>query len=234
MCQINVILQIQLIDSADIFTDMIIYKITNLITDKVYIGQSIRTLKERISGYKSEIKKYKNGNKTAGRPIIYSMSEYGIENFLFFVIDKANSQKELDLKEKFWISNYSSYIRGIGYNLDTSRGGTGRRSTESKKKTSNSMLGEKNSFYGRKHTPETLIQMSNTRTGKFLSDNTKNKISIALAGDKSGNSKLENQQVIQLRKDRKTGATLKELSIKYNLSISRISDIVNNKTYILI
>lgn len=210
---------------------MIVYKIENLITGKVYVGQTIRPLHDRIQSYKDEIRSFIKGRRGSQRPIIFSMGKYGLENFRFIIIDRAISQQELDAKEQFWISIYSSYIPGIGYNLDRSRGGTGRRSPESKKKTSDAMLGTKNSFYGKKHTPKTLEKMSAMHKGKTISDETKDKISSTLSGEKGGNSKLDAKQAAQLREDRKTGATLKELSIKYDLAISNISNIVNNKTY---
>jgi group I intron endonuclease len=210
---------------------MIIYKIINTISNKIYIGQTIRSLKERIAGYKSEIKRYENGDQKFGRPIIYAMNKYGLDNFQFTIIETAISQKELDEKEKYWIFNYHSNLKEIGYNLDTARGGPGRRSEESKKKTSESLRGSKNNFYGKQHSSKTIKQMSETHLGKIILDETKSKISIALSGEKSGTAKLNNQQVKQLREDRKAGATLKELSNKYKLSISRVSDIINNKTY---
>ena len=55
---------------------MIIYKITNTINNKIYIGQTTRTLKERIADYKKEAI-YKPNN----RPISRAINKYGIENF---------------------------------------------------------------------------------------------------------------------------------------------------------
>lgn len=210
---------------------MIIYKIENVISGKMYIGQSVRTLHQRIQSYKDEVRALNRGRKSANRPIINSISKYGIENFRFLIIDKARTQYELDVKEKFWISIYSSNIRGIGYNIDISRGGVGRRSDVSKKKTSDAQLGHKNSFYGRTHSPDTIQQMSDAHKNKTILETTRTKISVALSGEKSGNAKLNNQQIIQLKEDRKSGLTLKQLSNKYNLAISNISNIVSNKTY---
>lgn len=213
---------------------MIIYKIENLITGKVYVGQTVRSLNQRIQSYKDEIRSFIKGNLKAQRPIIHSMNKYGIDNFRFFILDRASSQKELDTKEQLWISIYSSYVPGIGYNLDRSRGGIGRRSPESNKKMSEAMLGEQNSFYGKRHTSETLQTMSNTHKGKIISNETRKKIGLALSGSKNVNSKLNDEQVIQLKLERGLGATLKELSKKYQVAISRVSDIVNGKTYKII
>lgn len=86
-----------------------IYKITNLINNKVYIGQSIQ-LKERWQQHLTSKKKY----------IIYeAFKKYGIENFSFEVIEYC-SPDNLNEREKYWISYYHSFIGDPechGYNM---------------------------------------------------------------------------------------------------------------------
>lgn len=53
---------------------------------------------------------------------------------------------------------------------------------EIKQKISESKIGEKNPFYGRKHSPETRQKMSENRRGKKMSDETKQKISESKLG----------------------------------------------------
>lgn len=80
-----------------------IYKITNKINNKCYIGQSIhieQRWKEHIQG---------KGNK----PLHQDIQQYGIENFSFEIIELCSS-KLLDSKEKYWINYYNT--DKIGYN----------------------------------------------------------------------------------------------------------------------
>lgn len=84
-----------------------IYKITNLVNGKVYIGQSkdvLRRFKEHFN-----IK-----SKVSNTYLHYSMKHYGIENFVFEVIMKTY---DLDYWEKFFIYWYQSFDSEYGYNL---------------------------------------------------------------------------------------------------------------------
>lgn len=86
----------------------IIYKVTNLINGKIYIGKDSRNKKNYFG---------------SGKAIRNSISKYGIENFTKEIIDEANSLEELNTKESYWISFYKSYEPLIGYNR--SLGGEG-------------------------------------------------------------------------------------------------------------
>jgi group I intron endonuclease len=91
---------------------MIIYKVTNLVNNKIYIGQTIKTLKERIKNHVRESK-----NKNIYRPFLLALKKYGLENFLFEEIDNADSLNELDKKEIYWINLYDSTNKEKGYNI---------------------------------------------------------------------------------------------------------------------
>lgn len=88
-----------------------IYKITNLVNGKVYIGQTTnynrRFSEHKKMGYGKEDSKY----------LYNAMSHYGIENFKFEVIEKCENYNE---REKYWIKHYNSYCGaegGWGYNM---------------------------------------------------------------------------------------------------------------------
>lgn len=55
---------------------MLIYKITNTINNKIYIGQTTQTLKDRWRDYK-----YSGGKIAMRRPIIRAIHKYGFNNF---------------------------------------------------------------------------------------------------------------------------------------------------------
>ena len=85
-------------------TKMLIYKITNTINNKIYIGQTTQTLSGRIHNYKSEVKFYK-GNP---RPIILAMRKYGFENFCFEIVeDNIQTKEELDEREIYYIKFFN-------------------------------------------------------------------------------------------------------------------------------
>ena len=85
-----------------------IYKITNLINGKVYIGQSVQ-IEKRWQNHKCAAKK-EEGH------LYKAMRKYGLENFKFEVIEECQKQ-ELNDREVFWISYYNSIDPDKGYNL---------------------------------------------------------------------------------------------------------------------
>jgi hypothetical protein len=100
----------------------IIYKITNLVNSKVYIGQTAREFNkryfylgnsklERVYNTNKSIKEKNNGYYNSH--LLESMDKYGLTNFkLDEVFDIAFSKEELDIKEICWISYYDSYKNG--------------------------------------------------------------------------------------------------------------------------
>lgn len=98
-----------------------IYKITNKINSKVYIGKT--NLLDPYERWAQHISDYKR--KRFEKRIIYeAMNKYGIENFSFEVIEETNEDIE---REKFYIELYRSYVGFIdsnGYNATL--GGDGK------------------------------------------------------------------------------------------------------------
>lgn len=88
-----------------------IYKITNLITGKVYIGQS-RDIKARWEKHKSVYKNQENHRYKLYR----AMNKYGLQNFLFEVIQECKID-QLNEKEQYWIQFYDSYNNGYNMTL---------------------------------------------------------------------------------------------------------------------
>jgi len=89
-----------------------IYKITNILNGKVYIGQS-KDIDRRFSEHKRHYKIESHRNKIA---LYKSMWKYGVENFKFEVLEET-SNTNLDEREKFYIEIYKSNNRNFGYNL---------------------------------------------------------------------------------------------------------------------
>ena len=82
-----------------------IYKVTNNINNKVYIGQSIFDINKR---FKEHLNDSKNPNKNQ-RPFYFAINKYGEENFSISLIEEVDN-KDLNEREKYWISFYRSYV----------------------------------------------------------------------------------------------------------------------------
>lgn len=86
-----------------------IYKITNQINNKVYIGQTSLNPKIRWNQHITDSKKEKNDH----RALYSAFNKYGVENFSFEVIEETEKPNE---REQYWINFYNS-CSDKGYNL---------------------------------------------------------------------------------------------------------------------
>lgn len=89
---------------------MIIYKITNTVNGKVYVGLTTTTLCNRWC-------KHKQDSKTCNRHLYKSMRKYGLENFTIEEIDNTEDFKELGRLERYYIQLYDSQNPDKGYNI---------------------------------------------------------------------------------------------------------------------
>lgn len=197
-----------------------IYKITNRINGKCYIGKS-ENLARRIRYHVLSLQTGKNKNTHMQN----AYSKYGKKSFAIEIIETLSPEDDIDERERFWIKTYKSYLSDYGYNRTL--GGDGgnsyveflsddereqllHRHSENMKGTNNplyhkhcytnglvikylsddeipkyeqngwfkgvptfvrekekiSNLGSKNGFYGKKHSSETKLSLSQGRTGE--------------------------------------------------------------------
>lgn len=101
-----------------------IYKITNKINGKIYIGKTSRTPQIRWS----EHKQYSHLIERYNTPLYHAMRKYGIDNFDFTVIeDNISNLEKLNEREKYYIELYNSTSHENGYNIVL--GGDGGRTS---------------------------------------------------------------------------------------------------------
>ena len=88
---------------------MVIYKVTNNINNKIYVGQKTGDISEYLG---------------SGKLIQRAVKKYGKDNFSFEILETIADSSKLNERETFWIQKLKSYLRKIGYNIsNTSFGG---------------------------------------------------------------------------------------------------------------
>lgn len=124
-----------------------IYKITNLLTGKMYIGQTNnpyrRWLEHRYTAFK---------DLSYSSYLYSSIRKYGLVNFSFDVIDVCDLSV-VNEKEVYWITYLNTLVPN-GYNL--LKGG-------------NVLYGSENPFFGRHHSEDTRRKISERNKGRLVS-----------------------------------------------------------------
>ena len=102
-----------------------IYKITNLINNKCYIGKS-SNIEERFKYHRQRYLEIREWDKMLYKAI----RKYKIENFSFEIIEiiEDYTEQKGNEREKYWIAYYNSYCKNEGYN--ETWGGDGGVTTE--------------------------------------------------------------------------------------------------------
>ena len=157
-----------------------IYKITNPITGRVYIGKAVNINRR--------FKEYKNIKKSAQQIRLYrSFNKYGIDEHIFEIVESCLVEN-LSNRERYWQDYYNVLSKkGMNCVLTQSDEKSGSLSEETKRKISNANKGNIHSEetrakmglknLGKKATLETRQKMSEFRKGKKLSEKWKNNIS---------------------------------------------------------
>ena len=154
----------------------VIYCYTNKINGKKYVGQTIKTLKQRYSDHISE--SYNEKRCGYNTHFHKAIRKYGIKNFSLEILHIADKYS-LDLLEIYYIEKWNLLDRNFGYN--SAIGGmsgnrfinkTDEEMKEIGRKISETKIGDKNHNYGKD-----LSGKSNPMYGRHLSRETKEKMS---------------------------------------------------------
>ena len=90
---------------------MLIYKITNKINGKCYIGQTIKSGEERWKEHQYHA--FGTHINDKNKALYQAIRKYGIDNFYFEVIqDNIETFEKLDKAEIYWIDYYNSFVEG--------------------------------------------------------------------------------------------------------------------------
>jgi len=181
---------------------MIVYKITNKVNNKFYIGVTTGDLKRRL----------RNHFQKTGKYLSAAIKKYGKKNFIIEQIDSAKSNKELDKKEIQYIKKLNPH-----YNL-TEGGRTFFNHNEQTKKAISEyqMVAKLGNTYrlGKAFTKEQRQKISNSlkgnsnrlgKTGHKLTIETRKKMSKAKSGDQNPAKRKDVREKLRLAALRRYG-----------------------------
>lgn len=168
-----------------------VYKITNLVNGKAYVGKTTKSIEERWKKHMLAARYNKD------RYLYKAIQKYGIENFAIDLLQETN---ELDDTEKFWI-DYLNTQSPSGYNMtiggdggDTSGSPLYQRHLRRVRTVglfsgaNNGMfgkLGVSNPNYGTKRGPNSKISVSQKKNWE-TNDNRRIQASLRAKGNKHG------------------------------------------------
>jgi len=184
-----------------------IYQIRNTSNDQRYIGQSVN-IANRWVRHRYHLNKGVHKNLYLQR----AWNKYGKDQFVFEILQECNPDS-LDVIEE----QYANLFQVKLYNMTddfTSR------------------IGDKNPFFGRKHSDKTKAQMSLVKKGKYKGSKNPNfggknrkVVSVLMTGSKNCNSKLDETKVVEIKKQLQSGAKQSEIAADFGVHPSAIAKI---------
>ncbi|CAM3017687.1 GIY-YIG nuclease family protein [Staphylococcus argensis] len=201
-----------------------IYKITNVVNGKVYVGQTVNYSK-RKAGHFSYLRRGAHRNHYLQK----AFNKYGEASFKIKVIKECNIN-ELDKLELFYMKKYNSLDRAHGYNLLI--GGTTNKSFPDcvREKMSRS---QKDRIISEEHRKRISEQNKGKKMSSASIEKTKKtkKDNQIQWGETNPNAVLSNDDVEKLIVDMLNGMTVKDAMKKYRCSRQTVYGIVQNRTY---
>ncbi|WP_373331336.1 GIY-YIG nuclease family protein [Salmonirosea aquatica] len=156
-----------------------IYKITCLVSGKIYVGSSVN-LKSRLRIHRHKLIKGTHPNAH----LASAFKRYGAESFVFEVVEFVANKYDLQSREQHWIDSTDCCNRAIGYNVAISAENRAL-SDETKRKMSAIAKKRPSSYYdyarelykGRPIPLEQRAQISNSLKGrKITAEQEKNRV----------------------------------------------------------
>ena len=149
---------------------MIIYRVTNMLNGKIYVGKSIYDDPTYLG---------------SGLLIKRAIEKYGLSNFRKDTLEVCETEEQLNEREKFWIQKLDSQNKAIGYNI--AEGGTGGRTlpepwNKGKKEDSEITAKRAKALTGLKQSEETKQKRRIALTGRVLSSDHCSKIAKSNTG----------------------------------------------------
>lgn len=216
-----------------------VYRITNVINNKVYIGQT-NNYKRRINSHKKLLSK----NKSTNPYLQQDFNMYGLQSFKFEILEECCTRCLALKRETYWMNYYGGVDSNNIYNV---KGNDKDNRIYAKSK----IYGLKpTSFQGHKHSKESRLKISQSLKNSYKNGN--HKLAGAVSGDNFGKNnsfygKHHTQQtrqylsnvrtgkrkyslnfIEQLKQKINSGFTLEHLSKEYNIPILSLKYIINH------
>lgn len=230
----------------DIYRLFGIYRITNLLNGKSYIGKTGMNFGDRWDSHRSLL----NSGKHDNRHLQNAWNKYGADNFEFQIVETVDDTSFLNDLERSYISKYKNL--GLAYNI--SDGGDGgmflgkHLSEETKRK-----IGEKNRMHmtGRKLSDETRRKMSEAQLrrnwtpeqlerqreisraanlGRVRSEETR-ALLRKINQENPPSAKLTPDDVREMRRRRSIGDKIVDIAADYNMSPSYVSNVIHGRRW---
>lgn len=174
-----------------------IYKITNRVNNKVYIGQTRFTVEHR---FKQHLKNHNIEHRT--QPLYLAFAKYGIDNFYVETLEECPVDK-LDEREIFWIAKYDSFNHGYNATLGGSKG--------CKYFWTDNQYDEIRSMYLSGFTSKKIADQFGVSSYTIIS--ILKSMGVKIKGNPLDMNKMEREEFIEWYKN---GASLKYLATRYN------------------
>lgn len=145
-----------------------VYKITNKVSGKFYIGSSCD-----IDSRWSDHKKCLKGNYHINPKLQHAWNKYGEDTFVFEIIEETTTEKEMLFeKENHYLSILKPFERNVGYNIcPKAKGGDNITYNPNRDKFIEKMIlinkGEGNGMFGKKHSEESLGKQKQRSVGRY-------------------------------------------------------------------
>lgn len=186
-----------------------IYKITNKVNGKIYIGQTIQDVKERFYQHCAT----KCDEAVLKMSIHKAILKYGKQNFTIEILEELDSNL-LNEREKYWIQYFDSYNKG--YN-ETIGGQDGNKPFKDLPRD------EIIALYKQGHSLRSIglqFQVDKQTIKNLL---IRNKITLHT----TRTYKLNQSNRVEILKDFNSGMSRKDLIIKWKISKSYLSQLIN-------
>lgn len=201
-----------------------IYKITNLIDGKIYVGQTVN-YRKRKNTHLASLKRGKHHNSHLQR----AFNKYGESSFEIELIKECKIS-ELDSLEKEYIEKLNCLSGCNGYNLMD--GGQKFRNFTPEVRRKMSLAGK-----GRVFTEEHKKRISEAQKGRSITiasiqkANKTKKIRRVHCGEKNPNALISNEVAKQIIVELLNNETVSDISEKYQVSSDTVYNLMYNRTY---